>query len=47
MLEKSDIYYEIIGKTQKEMLDLDNIFSISIAGLKKTYTSWLEQYITN
>ena len=43
-LEKNGIYYEIIGKTQEENLDLDREFSVKIEDLNKLNSSWFKNY---
>ena len=44
LLERGGVYYEIIAKTQKEKLELDNNFSIDLKELRKLYTSWFTNY---
>ena len=44
ILEKNSIYYEIIGKTQKESLNLDKDFDIKLTDLDKYRTSWFKNY---
>jgi phosphoribosylformylglycinamidine synthase subunit PurL len=44
ILEKNSVYFEIIGITQKDKLDLDNEFTIKISELDKLSTSWFKNY---
>jgi phosphoribosylformylglycinamidine synthase len=44
ILEENSIYYEIIGKTQKENLNLDKDFDIKLTDLDKYSTSWFKNY---
>ena len=44
ILEKNNIYYEIIGKTQEKNLDLNREFSIKIKDLNKLNSSWFKNY---
>jgi phosphoribosylformylglycinamidine synthase II len=44
ILKESDIFYEVIAKTQNENLDLDKNFSISLKDLKKINTDWFIKY---
>ena len=44
ILEKNSIYYEIIGKTQKDSLDLDKEFNISILDLNELNSLWFKKY---
>jgi len=44
ILDKNGIYYELIGKTQKDSLDLDKEFSIKISDLNELNTSWFKNY---
>ena len=44
ILEKNNIYYEIIGKTQEKNLDLNREFSIKIEDLNKLNSSWFKNY---
>ena len=44
LLKENDIYYDIIGITQKEKLELDKKFSISINELKEINNNWFYQY---
>ena len=43
-LEKSNAYYEIIGKTQKDNLELSKEFNIKINDLYKFNTYWYKNY---
>ena len=47
ILDKSSIYYEIIGKTQKKYLDLENEFKIDIDELAKINSDWFKNYFRN
>ena len=44
ILEKNSIYYDTIGKTQKDSLNLDKEFNIKLSDLKKLNTSWFKDY---
>ena len=44
ILEKNSVYFEIIGKTQKDHLELNKEFNISIEELKKINSSWFKGY---
>ena len=44
LLEESSVYYEIIGKTQKEYLSLDKDFTVKLAELKQDNTFWFKNY---
>ena len=44
ILDENSIYYEIIGKTQKDSLDLEKEFNIKISDLKKLYYLWFNKY---
>ena len=44
ILEKNSIYYEIIAKTQKDNLDLDKKFNISLTELSKINSMWFKNY---
>ena len=44
ILEKGNIYYDLIGKTQKESLELHKEFSISLDELRKINTNWFKEY---
>jgi len=43
-LEKSNTYFEIIGKTQKESLSLDKEFNVKIDDLSKFSAFWYKDY---
>ena len=43
-LEKNYTYYEILGKTQKDNLDLDKEFNIKLHELDKLNASWFKNY---
>ena len=44
ILEKNSVYYEVIGKTQKDYLSLDKDFNIKLLDLKKDKTFWFKDY---
>jgi len=44
IIEKSSIYYEIIGKTQKDSLNINSEFDISIDKLKELNSGWFKKY---
>jgi len=44
ILKKSSIYYEKIGHSQKERLELDNEFSIKLDELNKLNSGWFKNY---
>ena len=44
LLEKNSIYYEIVGKTQKDSLNLDKEFDIKLSDLNKLNTFWFKDY---
>ena len=44
ILEKNGIYYEILGKSQKESLDLDKEFNIRLENLNKINSFWFKNY---
>ncbi len=44
IMEKNSIYYEIIGTTQKEKIELDKNFSIKVDDLKSYYNNWFKDY---
>ena len=43
-LTKNSVYYEMIGETQKESLDLDNEFSIKLSDLRKMNSFWFKNF---
>jgi hypothetical protein len=43
-LEKNSIFYEILGKTQKNSLVLDKEFSIKLNDLVEINSSWFRNY---
>ena len=43
-IEKNGIYYEVIGKTQKDSLELDKEFSIKLDELGKLNTFWFKNF---
>ena len=44
LLEKNSIYYEIVGKTQKDSLNLDKEFDIKLSDLNELNTFWFKDY---
>ncbi len=44
ILEKNSVYYEVIGKTQKDYLDLEKEFKINISELSKFNSIWFKNY---
>ena len=44
ILEKNGIYYEILGKSQKNSLDLDKEFNIKLENLNKINSFWFKNY---
>tara|TARA_B100001123_G_scaffold446265_1_gene600132 strand:- start:1299 stop:3491 length:2193 start_codon:yes stop_codon:yes gene_type:complete len=44
ILEKNSIYYEIIGITQKDSLNLNKEFNIKLTELRKMNSYWFENY---
>ena len=44
ILTESNIFYEIIGKTQKDSLNLEKEFDIKISDLNKLNTFWFKNY---
>ena len=44
ILEKNSIFFEILGKTQKDSLVLDKEFNIKLSDLRKLNTSWFKDY---
>ena len=44
ILKESSIYFEIIGKTQKDNLDIDKNLSIKVMELKKLNSYWFNNY---
>ena len=44
ILEKNSIYYEMIGKTQKDYLDLDKEFKIELTVLNELNSCWYKNY---
>ncbi len=43
-IEKNGIYYEVIGKTQKDSLELHKEFSIKLDELGKLNTFWFKNF---
>ena len=44
ILKKNSIFYEIIGKTQKDSLNLDKEFNIKLSMLNDINTFWFKNY---
>ena len=44
ILEKNNIYYEIIGKTQKDSLNLDKEFNVKLSELYQLNSFWFKNY---
>tara|TARA_B110000438_G_scaffold278482_1_gene302092 strand:- start:460 stop:2652 length:2193 start_codon:yes stop_codon:yes gene_type:complete len=44
IIEKNSIYYEIIGTTQNETLEVDEEFKIKVEELKALNSSWFKNY---
>jgi len=44
ILKKNSIYFEILGKTQKDSLDIDKNLCIKIIELSKLNSSWFKNY---
>ena len=44
LMDKNSIYYEIVGKTQKDSLDLNNEFSIKLSDLSELNSFWFKNY---
>ena len=44
ILEKNSVYFELLGKTQVDFLELENDFKISIDDLSKLNKSWFKDY---
>ena len=44
ILEKNRIYYEVIGKTQKDTLELDKEFNIKLSDLDKFNSFWFKDF---
>ena len=44
ILKEDSIHYEIIGKTQKDILDIDKKFKIEISELNKLNSYWFRNY---
>ena len=42
--KKNSVYYEIIGKTQKDSLDLEKEFNIKLSELSKINSVWFRNY---
>ena len=46
ILNKNSVFFEQIGKTQKEKLILDKEFEISVKEMKKYNNRWFNKYIS-
>ena len=44
ILDENSIYYEIIGRTQKDSLDIDKEFNIKLSDLNELNTLWFKNY---
>jgi len=44
ILEKGSVFYEILGKTQKDSLELDGEFNIKLSELNKLNSLWFKEY---
>ena len=44
ILEKNSIYFEIIGKTQKDSLEINKDFSAKITELGRLNSFWFDDY---
>ena len=44
ILEENSIYFEIIGNTQKDNLDVNKYFSEKISDLDEINSTWFENY---
>ena len=44
ILDKNSVYYEIIGKTQKDNVDLDKEFKIKLTDLSELNSFWFKDY---
>ena len=44
ILKKNSIYFEQLGKTQKEKLDINKKNSVTIEELKKVNSQWFKNY---
>ena len=45
ILKNNKVYSEIIGKTQKKSLELQDTFDISVSDLLKINSKWIDEYI--
>ena len=43
-LEENGVYYEMIGKTEKDYLDLEKEFKIELTELTKLNSCWFKNY---
>ena len=44
ILENNSVYFEIIGKTQKESLVVENLFSVKVSELLQSNSFWYKSY---
>jgi len=44
ILQKNSVYFEVIGKTQKESLVLNNEINIKLSDLRDLHSSWFRNY---
>jgi len=44
ILQKNGIYFEVIGKTQKEILEINKDFSVKVSDLDKFNSFWFKNY---
>ena len=44
ILKENSIYFDIVGKTQKENIDIGKDLSINVEDLNKLNTSWFKDY---
>ena len=44
ILEKGSVFYEILGKTQKDSLELDGEFNIKLSELNKLNSLWFKEF---
>ena len=43
-MDKNGVYYEVLGKTKKNTLDLNNEFSIKLSELSDLNSFWFKNY---
>ena len=44
LLSENNIYYEVIGVTQKDSLDFDEEFSIKVSKLREINSFWFKNF---